>query len=174
MLQSSAFASPPIPLSQYPKNENCRKEKEQINGRQCRESNVDHGTGGLGAARAGAATSFPQSTVAIPQVSTDVSSVVGGALESNRALTKYWRACSSRAASPEEFRAKQCRTTPIGLTAIRDRMACGVSLLEAVKWEVASRAGPNAESSSENEIRVGTLPKCGGGSGRGDGTGPGG
>ena len=174
MLQRAALAPPPIPLSQYPKKENCRKEKEQINGGQCCESNVDHGTGSLGGARAGAATSFPHSTVAIPQVATDVSSVVGGALESNRAFTKYWRACSSRAASPEEFTGRQCRTTPVGLTAIRKRTACGVSLLEAVKWEAASCAGPNAESSSEKEIRVGTLPKWGGGSGRGDGTGPGG
>ncbi len=69
MLQSSAFASPPIPFSHYPKKKNCRKEKQQINRGQRGEADVDHeaGVGRAGAGRR--ATSLPHSTVAIPQMS---------------------------------------------------------------------------------------------------------
>lgn len=69
MLQSSAFASSPIPLSHYPKKENCRKEKQQINRGQRGETDVDHEAGVWRAGAGRRATSFPQSTVAIPQMS---------------------------------------------------------------------------------------------------------
>ena len=69
MLQGPAFASPPIPFSHYPKKENCRKEKQQINRSQCGQTDVDHGAG-FGRAGVGSrATSFPHSTVAMPQMS---------------------------------------------------------------------------------------------------------
>src|SRR3954466_4378482 len=102
MLQRSAFASTPIPFCQYPKNKNCRKEKQQINRREGGKGNVNHGAGWLGGALGGV-TSLPQSTVATPQVS-DEGSSGPGLFGSNRAAIKCWRACSSRAASPEEFR----------------------------------------------------------------------
>ena len=51
-LQSSALASPPIPLSHYPKKENGRKEKQQINRDQRAETDRNHGVTG-GVARAG-------------------------------------------------------------------------------------------------------------------------
>jgi hypothetical protein len=68
MLQSPAFAPPPIPLSHYPKKENCRKEKQQVNGGERAERDVDHGAEELPTA-VGRVTSLPHSTVAIPQTS---------------------------------------------------------------------------------------------------------
>jgi hypothetical protein len=68
MLQSPAFAPPPIPLSHYPKKENCRKEKQQINGGERAEGNVNHGAEALEPALS-RVTSLPHSTVAIPHVS---------------------------------------------------------------------------------------------------------
>ena len=80
MPHSSALASPPIPFSHYPKKENCRKEKQQINRGQRGQTNMNHGDVAFGPAAGARATSLPQSMVAIPQVFEAPPAVEAGAV----------------------------------------------------------------------------------------------
>jgi hypothetical protein len=65
MLQSSAFASPPIPLSHYPEKKNRRKEKVDRGERA--ETDANHGSEGNRAGSLGRLISLPHSMVAMPQ-----------------------------------------------------------------------------------------------------------
>jgi len=67
MLQRSAFASPPIPLSNYPEKENRRKEKQQIDRGEGAEGDANHWSEGIRAGSLGRLMSLPHSMVAIPQ-----------------------------------------------------------------------------------------------------------
>jgi hypothetical protein len=67
MLQSSAFASPPIPLSNYPEKKNRRKEKQQIDRGEGAEADANHCSEGNGAGSRGRLISLPHSMVAMPQ-----------------------------------------------------------------------------------------------------------
>ncbi len=68
MLQRSAFASPPIPLSNYPEKKNGRKEKQQIDGGECAQADTNHCSEGDRAGSVGRLISLPHSMVAMPQV----------------------------------------------------------------------------------------------------------
>ena len=67
MLQSSAFASSPIPLPKYPEKENRRKEKQQIDGGESAEADANHSSESGRAGSLGRLMSLPHSTVAMPQ-----------------------------------------------------------------------------------------------------------
>src|ERR1700745_3532072 len=85
--------------------------------------------------------------VAVPQVSE--APVESGELrtERNRVAARYFRACSSRAGSPEEFCRKQCRVSPFSFHATRKRAGSGASRPDAVNFS-SGVCGERRESSS--------------------------
>ena len=58
-----------------------------------------------------------------------------------RESVRYFRACSSRAASPEDFSRKQWRTSPLPLTAMRNCAACGDSLTGGAEFQLRNCGG---------------------------------
>ena len=66
MAQRPLLAASTIPLTEYPKEENRRKEKQQINRNQGREADPDHGARSI--ELAGNFKSLPNSKVALAQI----------------------------------------------------------------------------------------------------------
>src|SRR5262249_4741328 len=117
---------------------------------------------GIGLAFA-AATSLPHSIVAIPQTRLPPFAVGPSTWpETGRAgkwlSVRYWRACSSRLASPDELNGRQYRTTPCESTAIRNCAFCGGSAPTARKFVGTNFGCPRELSSRENVTSVATTP----------------
>lgn len=66
MAQGPLFTAAPIPLANYPEEENRRKKKQQVNRNERREADPNHGAVSAGG---GIFRSVPKFTVAIAQVS---------------------------------------------------------------------------------------------------------
>src|SRR6185436_13734179 len=103
----------------YPEQKNRRKKNQQIDRDQGGEADPDHGAVS-GLSERAAATSFPHSTVAIPQMRLSAACPLRSVLGGKRHRARYFLICSSRAGSPAELWRKQYRTSPFSLTAIRN------------------------------------------------------
>ena len=84
MAQSPALTPAPIPFSHYPKKENRRKKKQQIDCDQDRETDADHGEVALVGGAAGIATSLPHSIVTVVHFNSSEPLVAGFFAGSNR------------------------------------------------------------------------------------------
>jgi hypothetical protein len=65
MAQGPSLTPAPVPFSHYPKKENRRKKKQQVDCDQDRETDADHGEVALVGGAAGMATSLPHSIVTV-------------------------------------------------------------------------------------------------------------
>jgi hypothetical protein len=107
ILKGPTLAPPPIPFSNYPEEENRRKKKQQINRDQSGKTNANHGVMLAAGVDCGRATSFPHTTVAVPQVRNESASPAFAMFWGKRQRAIYKRACSSSAGSPDELIGKQ-------------------------------------------------------------------
>src|SRR5207248_264737 len=157
--QSAALASATVPPTNYPEEKNRRKKNQQVDRNQCGETDANHGAvlSVRGRVEGGRTMSLPHSTVTRPQVGAARMEDGGLRIEGKRQSARYFRACSSRLASPEDFSRKQERTSPKSFTATRNCAASGDSRPDAVNFSSGLWIEPRASSSGEKRKAVGTI-----------------
>ena len=84
MAQGPSLTPAPVPFSHYPKKENRRKKKQQIDCDQDRETDADHGEVAVVEGAAGMATSLPHSIVTVVHFNSSEPLVAGFFPDSNR------------------------------------------------------------------------------------------
>ena len=104
-----------------------------------------------------ASRSFPHSICACPQIRPLSASTPSDRSTTSRRSRRYFLACSSSVASPEEASRKQYRRSPLELVAMRNRNEAGVSSPEAVKCISGSCAALRPSSPPVKRTVVGDF-----------------
>src|SRR3954468_2320903 len=94
--------------------------------------------------------------MAVPQVREATVEVCELRMAGKRVAARYFRACSSRAGSPEDFSRKQWRVSPFSFTAMRKRADSGASRPDAVNFNSGVCGERRESSSGENRTTLGT------------------